>query len=122
MSHVPESLVAPPPKAVSADDTQHPVMEAAERTASALREMAGNLVSKRSAKALLKERNNLRDELRQLQEKTNAVWLVQRNKLLQQELAEADKGKGRFCEKRCSTRTVSHHVCATLDQILALLA
>lgn len=94
MSHVLEPLEAPPPDpaAANAEAAANPVMEAAERTAAALREMAGNLVSKRSAKALLRERNNLRDELRQLQDKTNAVWLVQRNKLLQQELAEADKG------------------------------
>lgn len=87
MSHV-LAPMQPPPALPSHAEEEDP----AERTARALRDMAGSLVSKKSARALLKERNMLRDQVKALEEKTNAVWLVQRNRLLQQELAEADKG------------------------------
>ena len=63
-----------------------------EGLAATLRRMSGQLVEKKSAKALLKERAWLRDQVRQLEDRSNSHSWIQRNKSLVQQLAEADRG------------------------------
>ena len=79
-------------EAASAGTDEGEDVQQAESLAATLQRLSGELCEKKAAKALLKERNALQARVRQLEEKTNASAFIQRNKSLQVQLAEADRG------------------------------
>jgi len=81
--------------------------EAVAGLSQALRRYAGELISKKAARGLLRERNAAREALKALEEKANQLVCIKRNRLLERDLAEKDTGAGRQPGRPAAARPVA---------------